>query len=84
MITELPSHVKVIVSTIPNHGNLLALISKLITKKLTQTYLTADSPSNLVDEMIENQILRVKQLGLLFYAKYLNLFIYNYIYKRKI
>ena len=60
LITELPSHVKLIVSTIPDHGNILTLISKLITKKITSS-LTPDS--KLLDEMIEKQLLRVKQLG---------------------
>lgn len=78
MLTELPSNAKLIVSTLPDHGNLLDIIYKIIGKKFNEIVLGTSTPeisssisitsigSSLYDkskEFIDKQILHVNELS---------------------
>lgn len=56
----MPNHVKMVVSTIPEHGNLLSLITKLISKKINTKY--DEMRVELKNSLIDQQFLHIKQL----------------------
>ena len=73
LLTDLPFYVKFIVSTIPDHGNLLQLITKLICKrfdeqlKLKQVHLADDNKNSAYEDkitkLINRQLLQVTELS---------------------
>jgi hypothetical protein len=72
LLTDLPHYVKFIVSTIPDHGNLLQLITKLIRKKFDEQlklkliHLIDDDASSYEDKLnklIMKQTLQVTELS---------------------
>ena len=67
-MTKLPLNTKYILSTIPNHGNILDLVKRLISKsylKQSQFHMTeleSIEANSLINEKIKSQILEVNEL----------------------
>ena len=65
MLTSLPANFKLIVSTIPNHGNLLEMITKMLRKKYNQKVNTTKETNNTeikIRDSLQTQMLNVQQL----------------------
>ena len=64
LIRDLPKNTKYIVSTIPNHGNLLSMITKMIKKKYKEklSLLDVSDYDQKVNELFKKQLLQVNQL----------------------
>ena len=64
LLTNIPDNTKYIVSTIPDHGNLLNVITKMIKKKYSDKLKHSDveSQNKNINELFQKQMLNVNQL----------------------